>query len=725
MALFKHTVDTPEAVDVMFSPSTSIPASNVQEAIQYVWDNVNGGVSGTYAPIDAQYIVSASNATLDSERVLTDTATITWDDATLGQMKANWQHLGLESLSDPGADRLYVWDDSAGASAFFSLGDGLTFSASQLTINSANLTDLRDITFTTGDLLYYDGANLNRLAIGSNYQFLRVNGSGALEWLTFPTGSGAGDMISANNLSDVASVSGARASLSVYSIAETDAAIAAAVTAEDLDFAGDTGTGAVDLDSQSLTIATTNDSLTTSATAQTLTIALADVLEDLDTLGPSTADGEFLVATGIGALAWESGATARASLGVYSTAEVDALVTSQDLDFAGDSGTGAVDLDSQSLTIATSNDSLVTSASAQTLTIALADVLEDLDTLGPSTADGEFLVATGIGALAWESGATARASLGVYSAAETDAAIAAAITLEDLDITTDSGTIAIDLDSETLTITGGTGVATSATGNIVTINSVDSEIVHDNLSGFVADEHIAHSGVTLTAGAGLTGGGTIAASRTFDVGAGTGITVNANDVATSASQTHVTALGTILTGTWEATDVGLAHGGTGASLTDPNDDRMMFWDDSAGAVTWLDPTNGLETSNTSLQMTSNQRTGCITYVIDGGGAAITTGIKGDFSVPAGCTITSVTALADQTGSITIDIWKDTYANFPPTDADSITSAAPVTISSATKATDSTLTGWTTSISAGDILRFNVDSASTVTRVTLEIRVTKS
>lgn len=36
---------------------------------------------------------------------------------------------------------------------------------------------------------------------------------------------------------------------------------------------------------------------------------------------------------------------------------------------------------------------------------------------------------------------------------------------------------------------------------------------------------------TLTAGAGLTGGGSLAANRTFDVGAGIGITVNANDVA--------------------------------------------------------------------------------------------------------------------------------------------------------------------------------------------------
>lgn len=40
-----------------------------------------------------------------------------------------------------------------------------------------------------------------------------------------------------------------------------------------------------------------------------------------------------------------------------------------------------------------------------------------------------------------------------------------------------------------------------------------------------------HSAVTLTAGAGLTGGGDITASRSFAVGAGTGITVNADDIA--------------------------------------------------------------------------------------------------------------------------------------------------------------------------------------------------
>jgi hypothetical protein len=44
--------------------------------------------------------------------------------------------------------------------------------------------------------------------------------------------------------------------------------------------------------------------------------AQGDVLDDLNTLGASTTDGEFLVATGAGALAWEAGATARTSLGV-------------------------------------------------------------------------------------------------------------------------------------------------------------------------------------------------------------------------------------------------------------------------------------------------------------------------------------------------------------------------------------------------------------------------
>lgn len=48
------------------------------------------------------------------------------------------------------------------------------------------------------------------------------------------------------------------------------------------------------------------------------------------------------------------------------------------------------------------------------------------------------------------------------------------------------------------------------------------------------------------------------------------------------------------------TDVALADGGTGASLTDPNADRILFWDDSGGAVTWLTAGDGLAITTTTI-----------------------------------------------------------------------------------------------------------------------------
>lgn len=106
--------------------------------------------------------------------------------------------------------------------------------------------------------------------------------------------------------------------------------------------------------------------------------------------------------------------------------------------------------------------------------------------------------------------------------------------------------------------------------------------------------------------------------------------------------------------------------------------------------------------------------------IDGGGSVITTGVKGYTSIPASGTIVRARMLADQSGSCVIDVWKDTFANYPPVNADSITAAAPPTLSAQDHSEDTTLTGWTTSAVLGDVLGFNVDSATTVTRVTLEI-----
>ena len=112
------------------------------------------------------------------------------------------------------------------------------------------------------------------------------------------------------------------------------------------------------------------------------------------------------------------------------------------------------------------------------------------------------------------------------------------------------------------------------------------------------------------------------------------------------------------------------------------------------------------------------------FIIDGGGAAITTGIAGDLQVPFDCTILEATLLADQSGSIVVDLWADSYANYPPLVGDSITASAKPTITAATKSTDSTLTGWTTSVSAGTIIRYNVDSCTTIERCTVILKVRK-
>lgn len=110
----------------------------------------------------------------------------------------------------------------------------------------------------------------------------------------------------------------------------------------------------------------------------------------------------------------------------------------------------------------------------------------------------------------------------------------------------------------------------------------------------------------------------------------------------------------------------------------------------------------------------------ITAIFDAGSSAISGNPEVDIIVPAAGTIVSVTMLADVSGSAVVDIWKDTYANYPPTDADSITASAVPTISSAIKSQDTTLTGWTISVSAGDILRFHVDSASTIKRLVVTL-----
>ena len=114
--------------------------------------------------------------------------------------------------------------------------------------------------------------------------------------------------------------------------------------------------------------------------------------------------------------------------------------------------------------------------------------------------------------------------------------------------------------------------------------------------------------------------------------------------------------------------------------------------------------------------------GVIIVTIDGDGSVPSTGIVARLSVPKPLTITQVTLLANVSGNIVFDIWKDSFANYPPTVADTITASAKPTLSGAIKSQDGTLTGWTTSLNSGDTVIINLDSIATITYCTLMLKV---
>jgi hypothetical protein len=115
----------------------------------------------------------------------------------------------------------------------------------------------------------------------------------------------------------------------------------------------------------------------------------------------------------------------------------------------------------------------------------------------------------------------------------------------------------------------------------------------------------------------------------------------------------------------------------------------------------------------------------IAVVLNGGGSALLDGAIVCTEVSFDATITEARLLADQSGSVKVDWWKDTYANYPPTSADTITASATPEISSDTQDTDSTLSGWTTSITAEDVLCATIEgNATAIEQVTAILKVAR-
>lgn len=228
------------------------------------------------------------------------------------------------------------------------------------------------------------------------------------------------------------------------SVAATDTTLASAkaiksyvdsqVTAQDLDFQGDSGGAlSIDLDSETLDIAG-GTGIDTSGSGNTLTVAIDSTVATLT--GTQTLTNKTLTAPVISTI----------------------------------SNTGTV-------TLPTSTDTLVGRATTDTLTNKTFDANgtgNNLSNVEVADFAGSAIVTESEGIGSNDNDTTLPTSAAVKDYVDTQ------ITAEDLDITTDSGTIAIDLDSETLTVAGGTGLDSSATGNTVTL-AIDSTVA--TLSG--------------------------------------------------------------------------------------------------------------------------------------------------------------------------------------------------------------------------------------------------
>lgn len=110
--------------------------------------------------------------------------------------------------------------------------------------------------------------------------------------------------------------------------------------------------------------------------------------------------------------------------------------------------------------------------------------------------------------------------------------------------------------------------------------------------------------------------------------------------------------------------------------------------------------------------------------IDGGGSAISTGVKGYIEVPFDCYLEEQKLGGSPSGSIVIDLWLGDWETTPPTVSDSICASAKPTISSGQLDEDSTLTGWTRQFAKGQFIVVNVDSCTTMELATISLKVRK-
>ena len=252
------------------------------------------------------------------------------------------------------------------------------------------------------------------------------------------------------------------------SVAGTDTTLASAkaiktyvdaqVTAQDLDFQGDSGGAlSIDLDSETLDIAG-GTGIDTSGSGNTLTVAIDSTVATLT--GSQTLTNKTLTTPIVNAgLQLKNGATSAGFVEFFE----DSDNGTNKATLIGPASTADV-----TLTLPAATDTLVGKATTDTLTNkTLTSAVLNGTISGTSIKDEDDMSSDSANHLATQQ------SIKAY--------VDSQVTAQDLDFQGDSGgALSIDLDSETLDIAGGTGIDTSGSGNTLTV-AIDSTVA--TLSG--------------------------------------------------------------------------------------------------------------------------------------------------------------------------------------------------------------------------------------------------
>ena len=170
---------------------------------------------------------------------------------------------------------------------------------------------------------------------------------------------------------------------------------------------------------------------------------------------------------------------------------IDSQVTAQDLDFQADSGgVLSIDLDSETFTL-NGGTGITTAGAENTVTLAIDSTVATLtgsQTLTNKSLDLDNNTLTNLevdnlkaGVLDTDLNAVSGSDNTLASAKAIKTYVDGQVTAQDLDITDGSNSISIDLDSESLSLLGGTGISSAASGNGVTFSIGQAVGTSDNV----------------------------------------------------------------------------------------------------------------------------------------------------------------------------------------------------------------------------------------------------